>query len=304
MIVDEIKGQIKERGRYVGFTAWLTTSSLSIAVILLVFLGIGQGKGLDLVFFLLMFLVQGIMTATWLPEGKKYGERNALFMEIQKAYNAKIDRIIEEELITNLGEYCNYDFGVRYRNYFTKMLGRVGLSYDVFEKVKNLSVKNFIVGEMVVGGDKFTFNKIQIKTLKTLIFKPCPIQANSVETIMGGSENSEIYGIRDWSKFYEKRYLGVRGGFMIITAIITAFLGLKITEGVTMMMWIQAVLLLGGIVLSLTSAFLTGEKSKTVYKREFYIDATNFLDGFYEWNKIKGGNENGRFNDKTDNMGA
>lgn len=314
---DEIIENVKERGRTVSLSAWLSTSIVTIGIVAMVLLGVESKDSLDLVFFVLMLVSQGIITTTWLPEGKQFGETKPLFMQTRSAYNGKVNDVISRQISMELKDYCDYDFEVRKKHYKMRMLARAALDFNDLDKVAEMQENEFYDkflfwkkfkawDKKKVGEDEISLNKLQVRVLYTLIFKPLPIQANNVETIIGGATVSEVNPVKDTTSKYINKWLGGKFGILIVMSLITAYLGLRLAQGITLQAILQAIMLIMAVVTSLTSSFLTGERAITIHKRSYYVDASNFIDRFFEWHNKKVKKEiedNGRINDPAESLG-
>jgi len=291
---DEIISRVKERGRLVSLSAWLSTTVVTIGIVAMVLLGVESKNSLDLVFFVMMLITQGIITFTWLPEGKSYGERNTLFNDTRTAYNGKVNQVFQKEISMELKEFCDYDFEVRKKNYIVRTLGKASLTLEDLERCRELPESDFYDRVLFwkkfkkwedkqFGEEEITYNRMQVKVLYMLIFKPLPVQPNNMETIIGGATVNDVKRISDTTSKFLNKYLGGKFGLVIAMSILTAYLGLRLAQGISLQAILQAIMLIIAAVTSLTSSFLTGERAITVNKRGYYVDASNFIDRFFEW---------------------
>ena len=100
---------------------------------------------------------------------------------------------------------------------------------------------------------------------------------------MSAIENDGHKAIKDTSISYKvKSYLGKVLKAVCFGAVL-AYIGFTARDGIGVAEIARICVYLSTIIINAVVAYSAGETCTKVYKSRFYIDLSNFIDGFNEW---------------------
>lgn len=283
---------VKQRVSTLRIRTYVMTISILICLIFWLFVNITTKEAINWVDFVLLCIVQILIYTSYFPDGELFGATNSSFINNKKTYNDKATLINSQQQIGLLREYCKVDYERRLKTYIETECGSMGITLDELEELKKLDEKKvkelksytFSYGTEEKPDDKVVrFGKRKRKKLYNLIFKPIPVEENHPETIMSAIENDGRKAIRDTSVTYKtKSYIG-----KVIKAItiggVLAYIGFTARNGIGVAEIARICVYLTTIIVNAVVAYSAGETCTKVYKNRFYIDLSNFIDGFNEW---------------------
>lgn len=238
--------------------------------------------------FIILTTVTIITHFVYFPDGELNGQRDERYILNNKAYNEKAELINAKRQIFNLNEYCKVDFETRKKNYVETNCGFLEITPEILDYIRdNYSVKDIKTREYIYLDDeetkKYFLSKYKRKVISHLIFKELPIGYNYPDTILSAKETNSSKAIRDGSV----RFKYITNTTKIITAIllglVLAYIGLQAKDGFTLADLCKMVMYITSIVSTAVFSYSSGEKSMKVFKCDFYIALSNFIEKFFEW---------------------
>lgn len=290
---NEFKESVKQRASTLRIRTYVMTMSILVCLIFWLFVNITTKEAINWVDFALLCIIQILIYASYFPDGELYGANDAAYKTNKAAYNTKATEINTKHQIGLLRDYCKVDFERRIKIYIENECGVLGITVEELEQLKALSekeirkLKTFTFNQNMNGDDseeKITkFSKHKRKRLYNLLFKPLPIEENHAETIMSAIENDGHKAIKDTSISYKvKSYLGKVLKAVCFGAVL-AYIGFTARDGIGVAEIARICVYLSTIIINAVVAYSAGETCTKVYKSRFYIDLSNFIDGFNEW---------------------
>lgn len=278
------------------FRTWALTIAIIITLGFYLLVDVITKQTISLVDFILLVVVQIIVHSLYFPDGDLFGQKDKAFIANKSAYNEKATEINLNRQISKLREYCKFEFEERKKRYVVNQLGKLELTENEFELLKEKSEKDiktlecFEFKEVVNGEEKsrlIFFSRHKRKILYNLLFKPLPVEENYPETIMSAVENNGNRAIRDGSIGYKVRAYIRRILKAVVVGGIFAYIGYKVKDGVGWAEIVSISMYLTTLFSTAVLSFSSGENCSRVYKSHFYLDLSNFIDGFNEWNNVK-----------------
>lgn len=264
----------------------ILTLMIAVALILYLLVNVMTKQKIDFIDFIIMASLQIITQGAYFPDGELFGQKDELYISNHDAYNEKATDINNNFKFSRLREYCEYEYQKRKNEYILKECSFIGITQEELEYLKKLNDKQVKKLKSIELNGRFVhLNKSKKKHLYKLLFCESPVQKNQPETIMSAIENNGYKAIKDKSVTFKKAnkistYLKafVVGGFL-------AYIGYTAKDGLGIEELVKLVMFFGTIVSTAVTSFTGGETSTKVYKKQFYIELSNFIDGFNEWDK-------------------
>ena len=271
----------------------VSTISIIITLVFYFLIQVSKSQKFDFIEFSLLCIVQLVIYYIYFPEGELYGQTNSIFISNRKIYNEKATLINQKGQINKLRDYCKYEYNLRKKRYINNILSMIGITEDEYEQlnqkdekfIKKLKVYEFL------NGDKsrlIFFNKSKRKKLYYLIFKKLPVEENSVETIMSAMENNGTKSIKDGSSNYKKLSFIKKIFQAVIIGGIFSYITYTTKNGIGVAEITSILMYLSTIIINATMAFNAGERCSKIYKNQFYVNLSNFIDEFNEYSKREG----------------
>ena len=275
--------QTGARVKAVRLRTWLVTAVIVVTLTLLLFVNFGWSE-FSLVDFVCLSIIQIMAHVSYFPDGESFGTTDPLFIKNKEAYNSKANAINENRETAKLREYCDYEYEERKRRYIQNECGAIGITYDDYMLLKLKSREEIrVIKSFEQDGKIVFFTPPRRKRLYRLLFKKLPIERNNVETIMSAIENDGFSALHDGSTKYKLvnyilKLLKVTlwGGFL-------AFIGYSAKDGITIETVVRMTTYLSSLLITSVTSFSAGEIGQRIYKRHFYVDLCNYIDGFNEW---------------------
>lgn len=283
----------KNRFEVIRFRTFFLTVTILITLIFFFLVNIGKSEKFDFIEFALICTVQLVIYYVYFPDGDLFGQQNQVYIANKKIYNEKATQINQNGLMIKLREFCKYDFEVRKERYINNNLGYIGITKEEFEilKQKNENFIKTLKSYEFKNGEKTKivyFDKHKRKTLYNLIFKKIPIEENCPETILSATENNGSNAIKDGTKIYKKITFISRFLKVVMIGGILAYISYTFKNGIGISEITQILTYLTAIISNAIMSFNAGEKCSRVYKNQFYVELSNFIDEFNEYSKREG----------------
>lgn len=266
----------------------LRTISLSILIlitlVLYLLVNVITKNSINFIDFVVMATLQIVIQYIYFPDGEMFGQRNEVFIRNRDAYNEKALNINTKGNYGKLREYCEYEYQKRRNDYIVNECGFIGITLKELEILKNRKPEKDL--KFIELNERYIpLTRKKRKHLLRLIYDKLPIEKNQPETIMSAVENNGHKAIGDKSQTYKliARITTifkavVIGGFL-------AYIGYTAKDGIGFVEIVKMFMYLTTMLSSAVFSFSGGERCQAVYKNQFYIDLSNFIDGFEEWLK-------------------
>lgn len=288
---------VKDRAISLRLRTLILTGMIVLMLILYCIVQIVLNQRINVVDMIIIGIIQILSFTAYYPEGQNYGNVNKVFVNNKKAYNDKANYVNNQQLQERLGEYCEYEYKKRKNEWYENQCGILGISVDELEKIKqsyteqeikrleSITTKRTVQGEeqdVVVH-----FGKKQRKRLHSLLFNPCPVEKNEADAILAACEIQREKRIIDGSLSNTSTNIKV---FVIRAAMMMVFigyLGYALRDGFSFANIMQFGMFFGTMVGTSVTAYTQGETNIKTYKNRYYVELSNFLSGFFEWQKIQ-----------------
>lgn len=215
-------------------------------------------------------LVQLLMVALWLPEGKKRGTENEKYKSVQKVANDKMTAVAKPELFADLDAFC-------------KVATEENIIAYITRKVQAFDVNYMLWGDEKYRG-KFS-NKIRVKVAKIESKARRTVRPINPTEITTTVKVSLRYDVTNHEQAHERLAVLFKGLTSAITPIIPVML--SVTASVSVLDIVVKLLYWLGITASaIFFSMHTGIKLVTQTRRDYYLRVIDFLDRFEGW-KLK-----------------
>jgi len=281
---EEITLGVKNRTLTVRVRAWVITGLIIVGLIFYTFISLSWGATPDYISLTIIAILQIVVHTTYFSEGENYGAKWEIFTNNKKAYNEKANKINQDQNVTKLREYCLVEYEERKKQYIATEIGALGLTEDDYNELKKKSPKDILKMRTWEHNGHIThFTKPSVKRLYALLFVKLPIEPNTAELVLNGIENTKSRKIEDKSKKV-KVFAFVKQVFKAIPlAVFLAYIGFYAKDGIGLADVVKMFTYLSSIVTVSVMSFIKGEECTKVYKNDFYIELSTFIDKFNEW---------------------
>jgi len=279
------KPNVGLRVKTVRLRTWVLTGVLVIGLLLYLLIDIGFGKTINLVDFIIMVVIQSVAHCAYYPDGNLFGAKNPTYIENKTAYNNKANIINENKQVGKLRDFCQYDYEERKLLWFRTYLGTLGLTeseYDILRKLTKEELKKLKSFE--IDGKLIIFSKWKRKRLIKLICGKCPVVPNNAETIMSATECNQVKALKDTSLSYKVRFYLYKAFKIFVWGGFLAYLVYTTKESFGLAEVVKMVAFLSSLVITAIFSYSAGETEIKVHKNKYYVDLSNFIDRFNEWN--------------------
>lgn len=282
----------KSRASVVRLRTWTLTLAILVCLGFYLVVSVTTKQAISWIDFALLSIMQIVVYSIYFPDGDLYGQRSPRYLSNKKAYNEKAADINKNKQISQLREYCKYEFEERKKAHILNQCGILGITLEELDTLKQKTedeiekIESIVVKYLENGEERekiVTFSKKKKKILKKLLFEPIPVEENHPETIMSAVENKRNKAIRDGSVSYKTLSYVKKVIKAVVIGGIFAYIGYKAKDGfgiaeiVTMCMYVTTMFS------TAVMAYAAGENCSKVYKATFYLELANFIDGFTEW---------------------
>lgn len=283
---------ISDRVSTVRFRTWTTTIVLIVMLVFFYIMNVTTRASLSWIDFVLLCIVQVVAHSIYFPDGEIFGEKDKSFVANKEKYNSNADIIIDKKKHENLRVFCDYEYEERKQRYIITQCGYIGITYDEFKILKQLSKKEirhldtFETKEIVDGKEEkklIQFGRKKKAMLYRLIFKPLPVEKNNPDTIMSAVENDGTKKIKDTSISFKRRNYVRKFLQATLLGALFAYVVYTVRDGFGLAEITSIIMCLGSMIVTAVLAFSSGETCSKVYKSRFYLELGNFIDEFLDW---------------------
>ena len=283
---------VKQRFATVRLRTWALTGSIVVALIFYFIVTVSTKQAFNWIDFVLLCIMQFVAHSVYFPDGDLFGQKDSAYINNKQSYNEKANDINKERKINRLREYCKVEYEERKQRYIQAQCGILGITTEELADIQQKEPKEVKKLETFsvfteINGEKreklIHFTKHKRKMLYNLCFKPLPIEENHPETIMSAVENDGSSSIKDGSKPYKMvAYVSKILNYVIIGGIF-AYISYAARDNFGWAEVTQIAMYLTTLLTTSVTSFSSGEVCSRVHKSRFYLDLSNFIDGFNEW---------------------
>lgn len=284
-------GKIEEKFSAIRIRTWTLTIAIVVTLVLILLVNLTTKTRISYVDLILMFMAQVLVHSIYFPDGDIYGQKDETYIANKEAYNTNASRINQELLFDDLRKFCDIDFEKRKKEYVLNELGLIGITdeeYAELQKLDKKSLKSLKEYEFKKekGSRLILFTKEKRKRLRRLIMGVLPVEKNYPETIVSAVENNGFAKIKDGSVRYRRRAY-IRKILMAgVMGCIFAYMGYTLKDGIGLTEVVSMCMYLTAIFSTAVLAFSSGENCSKIYKNNFYLELSNFIDAFFEWKGV------------------
>lgn len=281
----------KDRMETVRLRTWTLTLAIIVTLVFYFLVTVTTKQTINPIDFVLVVVVQIVINSIYFPDGDLFGQKDPTYIANRDAYNESANEISLNKKIVRLREYCKIEFEERKKRYILTECSAIGIELNEYETLKGLSeeeIKNLKSYEFTQKDKKtnvVVFSKYKRKKLYNLLFKKLPVEKNYPETIMSAVENNGNHAVKDGSIQYKKHFYIRKVLMAIVIGGIFAYIGYTVRDGIGIAEITSISMYLTTIFTNAVMSFTGGETCSKVYKNNFYIGLTNFITGFFEWEK-------------------
>ena len=264
----------------------ILTLMIAVALVLYLLVNVITKQKIDFVDFIIVATLQIVTQGAYFSDGELFGQQDKAYISNCDAYNEKATEININSKFSRLREYCEYEYQNRKKEYIIKECSFIGITQEELETLNKNNEKEIKkLKSIELNGRLVHLTKTKKQHLYKLLFCEIPVQKNQPETIMSAIKNNGYKSIKDKSVSFKNvnriaTYLKafIIGGFL-------AYIGYTAKDGFGIEEIVKLAMFFGTIVTTAVTSFTGGETSTRVYKNQFYIELSNFIDGFNEWDK-------------------
>lgn len=300
----EISGkEIKSRAMAIRLRTLSLTLVILVTLVFYLLVSVYEKSMIDWIDFVILCIVQILMHCLYFPDGELYGQTNARFINNRNAYNEKATLINKKRQMKHLREFAKVDYLQRQQNYIETQCGFVGISMTEYEFIKaNYSEKQIkTLDKIEIDGRLYFLSKHKRKILNRVLFKALPVGYNNPETIMSAIENDGSSKITDKSKSYKIGAYVKKVFTAIVIGGIMAYIGYKAKDGFGIDDVVRMLMYLSSMLSTAILSYSSGEVCQRVYKCQFYLELSLFIDNFFEWLALEKKIDIEKFEYKIDN---
>lgn len=285
-------GKIKEKISAVRIRTWTLTSAIVVTLVLIILVNLTTKTRISWTDLILMFIAQVLVHSIYFPDGDIYGQKDPTYLANKSAYNTNASKINQELLFDDLRKFCDVDFEKRKEEYILNELGLLGITAEEYKELQQLDKKQLrglksYEFKTDKGSRLILFTRAKRKRLIRLITDALPVEKNYPETIVSAVENNGYSKIKDGSVRYKRRAY-IRKVLMAgVMGCVFAYMGYTLKDGIGLTEVVSMCIYLTAIFSTAVLAFSSGENCSKVYKNNFYLELTNFIDAFFEWKGVK-----------------
>lgn len=291
---NKYKTAIKMRMGAVRMRTWALTIAIAIALVFYFLMQTFVKEGINIVDFFFLCITSILVHFIYFPDGEIFGQKDGDYIKNRDAYNDKATNINEQHTFKYLKEYCEVEYQERKKRYITEELSLIGITEEEYAWFKTKDIK-FIQqnNKFEIEIDKehsklIVLAKGKKKKLLRLLFEPIPIEKNEPDTIMSAIEVRTSRKITDKSRFFKASSNISKVFLAFVMGAVFAYTGYVLKDGLGIEQITLIVMFLTTIFSTAVTSFSSGEICQRVFRKQFYIELSLFIDGFNEWLYNKG----------------
>lgn len=284
--------KIKERMNAIRLRTWTLTLAIVVTLVLILLVNITTRARMSYVDLILMFVAQVLVHSIYFPDGDIYGQKDQTYLDNKELYNQNASRINQELLFGDLRKFCEIDFENRKKEYILNELGMIGITSEEYSALQKIDIKELkklksFEFKTDKGSRLILFTRAKRRKLINLLTGVLPVEKNYPETIVSAVENGGFSKIKDGSVGYKRRAYLRKVLMAGVMGCIFAYIGYTIKDGIGFTEIVSMFTYLSAIFSTAVLAFSSGESCSKIYKNNFYLELSNFIDAFFEWKGLK-----------------
>lgn len=287
--INKYKTAIKQRMTAVRMRTWALTIAIAIALVFYFLMQTFIKESINVVDFFFLCITAILVHFIYFPDGEIFGQKDKQFITNRDAYNDKATKINEQHTFKYLKEYCEVEYQERKKRYITEELSLIGITEEEYKWFKQKDIK------FIQQKDKFEIEidhehskfivlaRGKKKKLIKLLFEPIPIEKNEPDTIMSAIEVRTSRKITDKSRLFKMSSNISKVLLSFVMGAVFAYTGYILKDGIGIEQITLIIMFLTTIFSTAVTSFSSGEICQRVYRKQFYIELSLFIDGFNEW---------------------
>lgn len=271
---------------YIRFRTWSLTAILVIAIAFYLLMTVTFNEKVDIINLIFLSVITITIHFIYFPDGEKCGENDTSFVSNKTAYNEKASKVTTNGAVKKLRAYCEYEYNERKKQYITTKCGQVGITVDEYEFLKTLPpLKVKEMNEFQYDGKTIYITKESKKELLRLLYKALPVEENNADSILSACEIDYTKSITDTSKNYRRQSHLRKCLYGVLVSLFLAYIGYTFKGGITLETIALFITYIANMCITAIFSFGRGETTQKVYKNRYYLELSNYLDCFFEWQR-------------------
>lgn len=264
----------------------ILTLMIVVALALYLLVNVVTKQKINFIDFIIVATLQIFTQGAYFPDGELFGQQDETYIANHDAYNEKASDINNNSKFSRLRDYCEYEYQKRKEEYVLKECSYIGITQKELEDLNKFTEEEIKALKFIKTEKRIVhLNKNKKKHLYKLLFCELPVQKNQPETIMSAIENNGYKAISDKSVTFKKANRIATYLKAFVVGAFLAYIGYTAKDGLGIEEVVKLAMFFGTIVTTAVTSFTGGETATKVYKKQFYIELSNFIDGFNEWDK-------------------
>lgn len=286
----EMKEQVVKRFTSIRLRTIMFTMTIITTLVIYFFIQATFKEAINWVDLVFLIVIQILTHFLYFPDGEVFGTKDEIFINNRKTYNKQAEDITQKRKFERLREFCKVEYEQRKERYILKECSFIGITLEqleIFKEYTEKQIKGIETFEYQKDNKShlIVFNKHKRKKLYNLLFKPLPIEENKPETIMSGIENNGYSAIHDTSVSYTKKSYVSKILMSLVISTFLAYIGVTARDGITIAEVFKIFMYGFTLVSTAITAFVAGEKATKVYKNNFYLQLSTFINEFTCWDE-------------------
>lgn len=231
---------------------------------------IGDGSGIKstVAQTALGVILQFIMIATWMPEGKKIGEKNEGYLSNKALYSDGVEKVSTGAMFEPLAKFCEYATAENVKAYIIKRVARLKINYKNYCEID--AYRNSFSDKI-----KKKIAKIEAKAVKVVE----PINPHEITSC---TEIKNAFDVKNYEKGKETARIIIRTLVSLCYTIFGVWLSFGMTEN-TAEAFAKFGYWLTAIGTTIFFSIRTGVTLITETRNDFFLRMIDFFKRFDAW---------------------
>lgn len=281
-----MNSKIKDRTATIRIRTWALTASIIISLVLYFLVNVGFSSKVNPVDLVFIATLQIVIHCLYFPDGELMGQNSPAFIQNKACYNEKASAINNNHKIGDLRTYCEANLAQRRQRYINNVCGTIGISAEEYAVAMRMSKKELFKAEKIESnGNVFHLTYGRKRALSQLLYRQLPVEANNPETILSAVENDINKAIKDDSVGFKTRAYIKKIIMALVFGTFLAYISYSARDGIDISLVVKIATYITSMLTTAVTSYSKGEICQRVYKNKFYVDLSNFIDGFFEWSE-------------------
>lgn len=288
---------VKNRAINLRLRTLILTGLIVLMLILYCIVQLILNQRINIVDMIIIGIIQVLAFSSYYPEGQNYGEGGAVYLANKKSYNIKANYTNNHQMQEKLADYCEYEYQKRKKEWYENQCGALGITIAELELIKQsyteAEIKKLesVIVKRAVNGEQqdvtVHFGYKHRKRLHRVIFCPCPVEKNEPDAILSACEINREKRIINGALTNTSNNIKVFIVRAIMMMLFIGYLGYTLRDGFSFANIMQFGMFFGTMVGTAVTSYSQGENNIKVHKNKYYVELSNFLDGFFAWAKVQ-----------------